>query len=80
MEIMKTERKGRHLNTLETYYIYKVSKDKIQMNNTNDIYNPIFEALHNIKQQYIPSLHSPTVPPPPKPPPKQYKYEAASYK
>jgi hypothetical protein len=51
MEIMKTERKGRHLNTLERYYIYKASKDKIQMNDTNiDIYNPIFEALHNIKQ------------------------------
>jgi hypothetical protein len=51
IEIMKTERKGRHLNTLEIYYIYKVSKDKIQMNDTNvDIYNPIFEALHNIKQ------------------------------
>jgi hypothetical protein len=48
---MKTERKGRHLNTLERYYIYKVSKDRIQMNDTNvDIYNPIFEALHNIKQ------------------------------
>jgi hypothetical protein len=54
MEIMKTERKGRHLNTLERY-IYKASKDKIQMNYTNiDIYNPIFEALHNIKQYYIP--------------------------
>jgi hypothetical protein len=51
MEIMETERKGKHSNTLERYHIYKASKDKIQMNDTNiDIYNPIFEALHNMKQ------------------------------
>jgi hypothetical protein len=29
MEIMETERKGKHLNTLERYHIYKASKDKI---------------------------------------------------
>jgi hypothetical protein len=47
MEIMKIERKGRYLNTLERYYIYEVSKDNLQMNDTNvDTHNPIFEALH----------------------------------
>jgi hypothetical protein len=51
MEIMETERKGKHLNMLERYHIYKASKNKIQMNDTNiDVYNPIFEALHNMKQ------------------------------
>jgi hypothetical protein len=38
----RTHRKGKHLNTLEKYYIYKVSKDNLQMNDTN---NPIFKTL-----------------------------------
>jgi hypothetical protein len=47
MEIMKTERKVRYLNTLERYYIYEVSKDNLQMKDTYvDTHNPIFEALH----------------------------------
>jgi hypothetical protein len=49
MEIMKTERKGRYLNTLERYYIYEISKDNLHMNDRNiDIHNPIFKALHRI--------------------------------
>jgi hypothetical protein len=48
METMKTERKGRYLNT-ERYYIYEISKDNLHMNNTNiNIHNPIFKALHRI--------------------------------
>jgi hypothetical protein len=47
MEIMKTERKGRYLNTLERYHIYEISKDNLHMNDTNvDIHNPIFKAIH----------------------------------
>jgi hypothetical protein len=47
MEIMKTERKGRYLNTLERYYIYEIIKDNLHMNDTNfDTHNSIFEALH----------------------------------
>jgi hypothetical protein len=42
---MKIERKGKHLNTLEKYHIYKISKEKIHM---NDTYTPIFEVIHNI--------------------------------
>jgi hypothetical protein len=34
MDIMKTGRKGKHLNTLEKYYIYKISKDNLHMNDT----------------------------------------------
>jgi hypothetical protein len=49
MEIIKTERKGRYLKTLEIYYIYEISKDNLHMNDTDiDIHNPIFKALHKI--------------------------------
>jgi hypothetical protein len=47
MEIMKTERKGRDLNTLGRYYIHEISKDNLHMNDTNVYtHNPKFEALH----------------------------------
>jgi hypothetical protein len=45
MEIMKIERKGKHLNTLEKYHIlvYKISKEGIHMNDIHDeTYNPIY--------------------------------------
>jgi hypothetical protein len=46
MDIIKTHRKGKHLNTLEKYHIYKISKDNLQMNDPNtDTCNPIFKAL-----------------------------------
>jgi hypothetical protein len=49
MEIIKSERKGRYLNTLERYYIYEIGKDNLHMNDTNiDIHNPTFKALHKI--------------------------------
>jgi hypothetical protein len=49
MEIIKTERKGRYLNTLERYQIYEIGKDNLHMNDTNiDIHNPISKALHKI--------------------------------
>jgi hypothetical protein len=49
MEIITTGRKGKHLNTLGKYHIYKVSKKNLHMNDTNiDTYNPIFEELHKI--------------------------------
>jgi hypothetical protein len=28
IDIIKTEKKGKHLNTLEKYHIYKISKNK----------------------------------------------------
>jgi hypothetical protein len=49
MEIIKTGRKRRYLNTLEKYHIYEMSKDNLRMNDTNiDIHNPIFKTLHKI--------------------------------
>jgi hypothetical protein len=43
MDVLRTARKGRHLNTFEKYYIYKISRDNLHM---NDIYNSIFQILH----------------------------------
>jgi hypothetical protein len=52
MEVVKTERKGRHLNTLKKYYIYKTRKQKLQMNDACvDIHNPIFEVMLEINNR-----------------------------
>jgi hypothetical protein len=49
MEIVKTGKKGRHLNTLEKYHIYRISEDNLHMNDTYiDIHNPIFETLSEL--------------------------------
>jgi hypothetical protein len=49
MEIMKIERKGKHLNTLEKYHIYKISKEGIHMNDIlEETYNPISEIVNSI--------------------------------
>jgi hypothetical protein len=49
IDIIKTEKKGTHLNTLEKYHMYKISKNKQHMNETYiDIYNLIFETLYEL--------------------------------
>jgi hypothetical protein len=49
MEIITTGKKGRHLNTLERYYIYKTNKENILMNDTRtETYNPIFQAIQEL--------------------------------
>jgi hypothetical protein len=46
MEVMEVERKGKHLNTLEKYHIYRLSRSRLHMNDAHiDTYNLIFEAL-----------------------------------
>jgi hypothetical protein len=41
-DIIKTGRKGKHLNTLAEYHIYRISKDNVHMNDTYiHTYNPI---------------------------------------
>jgi hypothetical protein len=48
LDIIGTHRKGKRLNTLEKYYIYKISKDNLQMNDTiADTHNPIFKQLQD---------------------------------
>jgi hypothetical protein len=52
MQVIRTERKGKHLNTLEKYHIQKISKERLHMNDTyNETHNPIFETL-NTKYQH----------------------------
>jgi hypothetical protein len=47
MDIVRTHRKGKHLNTLVKYHINKISKDILQMNDIHrHTHNPIFKALH----------------------------------
>ena len=47
MESITVGRKGKYLNTLEKYHIYKTSKENLHMNNTDiDTHNPIFEVLY----------------------------------
>jgi hypothetical protein len=52
------------LNTLERFYIYDLSKKKLQMNDTyTDTYNPIFSLLikNNLHKNYPP--YTPLLPP-----------------
>jgi hypothetical protein len=65
MEIMKTESKGRYLNTLERYYIYEISKDNLHMNDTNLIhiipYSSHYTGIAQNNSTYIPYIpHSTT--------------------
>jgi hypothetical protein len=48
-EVIKTEKKEKHLNILEKYHIYKMSKDGLHMNDTYiNTYNPIFELMQEL--------------------------------
>jgi hypothetical protein len=45
MNIIKTEKKGKHLNTSEKYHIHKISKHRLHMNDAYiDIYNLIVDT------------------------------------
>jgi hypothetical protein len=49
MGVIHTGRKGKHLNSLEKYHIYKISKDELHMNDTNfEAHNPIFQVTHEL--------------------------------
>jgi hypothetical protein len=49
MDIIKTGKEGKHLNTLEKCHIYKISKDNPHRNDTYIItYNPIFKILYEV--------------------------------
>jgi hypothetical protein len=46
MDIIKTHRKGKYVNKLEKYHIYEISKNNLQINDTDiAIYSLIFRAL-----------------------------------
>jgi hypothetical protein len=49
MNIIKTYKKGKHMNTLEKYHIHKLYKSNLHMNDsTIEPNNPIFKTLHEI--------------------------------
>jgi hypothetical protein len=49
MDIIRTGGKGRYLNTLEKYHIYKISRNNLHMNDTHiDTHNPIFQTVHEL--------------------------------
>jgi hypothetical protein len=50
MKVIETEKKGKHVNTLEKYHIvYKISKARLHMNDTYiDIYDPIFKVIQEL--------------------------------
>jgi hypothetical protein len=51
MDIVKVQEKGKHLNTLEKYHIYKLCKQGIQLNNNcSESQNPIFKEMYGISQ------------------------------
>jgi hypothetical protein len=51
-DVTRTGREDRHLNTLEKYHIYKISRSNLHM---NDTCNPIFQILHEL---YDSSTHT----------------------
>jgi hypothetical protein len=49
MDIIKTHKKGKHMNTLEKYHIHKLYKNNLYMNDSAiEPNNPIFKTLHEI--------------------------------
>jgi hypothetical protein len=59
MDIIRTGKKGKHVNILKKYFVYKVCKDKLY---ENDTYNPLISdiarttlqiAAHASAQSYI---------------------------
>jgi hypothetical protein len=51
LKIVKIQRKGLHLNTLERFYIHKENKIGLLLNNTyTDQYNPLFELVTSVQE------------------------------
>jgi hypothetical protein len=49
MDIIRTQKTGKHINTLQKYYICNFSKNSLYMNDTNiDTHNPIFRKLQEM--------------------------------
>jgi hypothetical protein len=49
MDVIRIGRKGGHLNMLEKYHIYEVSRNNLRMNKRDiELHNPIFQTVHEI--------------------------------
>jgi hypothetical protein len=56
MKIIQIKKKGKHLNILEKYHTYKISKNILHMNDAYfDVYNTVLEILQelNTRQGHI---------------------------
>jgi hypothetical protein len=54
MKVIKIDKKGKYLNTLEKYHIYKRNKDGLQMNDTYiDTHDTIFQAIQELNNSNI---------------------------
>jgi hypothetical protein len=64
LDILRTEEKVQLLNILERFYIYDLSRQGLQMNDTySEKHNPIFELIinkHNYHSNLPPPLSLPT--------------------
>jgi hypothetical protein len=59
VDVITKGRKEKHLNILERYHIYRISKDNLHMNDKNiNTHNPIFETLHELYTRWD---HTPPV-------------------
>jgi hypothetical protein len=68
MKILHVERKGQMLDTLENYYIYTITRQGLQMNETSTstyMYNPIYEFLTKANSNIKNPTHSRTFYQPP---------------
>jgi hypothetical protein len=46
---MEKGKKGKYINTLEKYHIYRTSKENMHLNYiSTEVYNPIYEELNKI--------------------------------
>jgi hypothetical protein len=48
MDIIKTGRKGKHLNASEKYHIRRISKDNLHVNDIQPHIRNIIRALHQL--------------------------------
>jgi hypothetical protein len=61
MDVVRIGRTGKYLNTLEKYYIYRISRGKLHMYDTNtDKHNPIFKELQKIYDTSTSHINQPS--------------------
>jgi hypothetical protein len=61
MKILHLATKGKYMNTLEKFHIYKIRKKGIQINETySDHTNPIYDILIKTKTEPLRAVTSPS--------------------
>jgi hypothetical protein len=57
VDIIITQKKGKHLNILEKYYIYKIGENNLHMNDTNiGTHNPVFRVFSHLATYTLPPI------------------------